>query len=162
MTRKIILAGMVVVALGAVALWFGNAATVRRLRLQTYFADAQGLRVGAPIRIAGVDVGTVTEVRANPERRNQPAEVTLDLRTSYDLKVPVDAIVSLSTIGVLGDTYANIDVSSATGPLASDGAVLKSRESQKMDTKEFLEKVQGILQSRSCEEKQPVGTGGKK
>lgn len=39
-----------------------------------------------------------------------PAEVMMKLRTPYELHVPNDATVSLYTEGVLGETFAEINV----------------------------------------------------
>ena len=38
------------------------------MMIQTYSPDSGGLKTGAPVRLAGVDVGTVRRVRAGPTR----------------------------------------------------------------------------------------------
>src|SRR5215831_15007079 len=85
------------------------------LRLTCYFENAGGLKAGAPVTVAGVKVGSVTSVRVRPEMRERPAEVTMLLQTSYELKIPNDAIVVLETAGVLGETFAEINIRNATG-----------------------------------------------
>ena len=67
--RKIVLFAIVIVGIVAVAMFVGRAKILRghRLELKVYFKDAQGLRVGAPVRLAGVDIGSVTKVRAHPD-----------------------------------------------------------------------------------------------
>jgi len=37
------------------------------IEIKAYLQDANGLPAGAPVRLAGVDVGKVTSVRARPE-----------------------------------------------------------------------------------------------
>ncbi len=97
------------------------------LELKTYLADAKGLKVGAPVRLAGVDVGMVTRVQARPEIKDTPAEIVMMLRTSYPIEVPKDASVVLVSVGALGETYPEIDVKGTSGPTAKSGDVLQSR-----------------------------------
>ena len=48
------------------------------------------------------------------------AEVIMNLQTPYELKIPNDSTVSLSTAGILGETYAQINISEASGPPANN------------------------------------------
>jgi len=48
------------------------------------------------------------------------------LSTPYDLQVPNDAIAQVSTEGLLGPAYIDINVRHSTGPPASDHATLKT------------------------------------
>jgi phospholipid/cholesterol/gamma-HCH transport system substrate-binding protein len=100
-----------------------------RLHAKCYFQDAQGLRAGAQVRLAGVVVGSVTGVRVRPDLRDHPAEVEMLISTSYDLKIPEDAVASLETAGVLGEAFVEIDLQQVPGRPLIDGGVLKTRES---------------------------------
>jgi hypothetical protein len=90
------------------------------LQVRCYFQDVQGLRAGAKVRLAGVEVGSVTSVRVRPERRDQPAEVTMFLQTPYELKIPNDSVVMLETAGVLGEVFPEIDSRGAKPSAAAD------------------------------------------
>ena len=50
-----------------------------KIRLRSYFDNASGLRVGAPVRLNGVDIGNVTGMRVVSEKDKQltPVEVTM-------------------------------------------------------------------------------------
>src|SRR5215469_6450028 len=74
-----------------------------RLDLKCHFRDAQGLRAGARVRVAGVEVGSVTSVRVRSELREHPAEVAMTLYTPYELKIPSDSTLSVETSGMMGD-----------------------------------------------------------
>jgi phospholipid/cholesterol/gamma-HCH transport system substrate-binding protein len=52
-----------------------------KIALRVYFENANGLRAGAPVRLAGVDIGRITGVRARPEIEGAPAEVMMKVRT---------------------------------------------------------------------------------
>ena len=123
---------------------------LRKIVVRAYFANAMSLRAGAPVRLAGVDIGSVKSVRARPELKEAPAEVVMLLTPSYELNIPSDSTVSLETAGVLGETYVEIDVGHASGPAIGSNAVLKAVATPQMTTQEFIEKVGDIL-SRKCD-----------
>ncbi|MGH9539422.1 MAG: MlaD family protein [Terriglobales bacterium] len=125
--RKIILVAMIVFGLALVVLTFTKPSQ-HQLQVKTYFEDARGLRAGAPVRVAGVDVGNVADVRARPELKERAAEAVLFIQTSYELKTPSDSVVSLRRDGLLGEIYAAIDVRHASGPPVENQGVLKASE----------------------------------
>jgi phospholipid/cholesterol/gamma-HCH transport system substrate-binding protein len=101
-----------------------------KIELKSYFDDANGLRVGAPVRLAGVDIGNVAGIRVVSEKGKQltPVEVTMKVNTRYLFNLRKDSLTLLSTAGVLGETYINIDSSQSKLPQVQDGDVLPSRE----------------------------------
>jgi len=99
-----------------------------KIRIKSYFPDASGLAEGAPVRLSGVDVGNVKTIRIVSGNSLSPVEVTMKVNTNYDFYLRKDSKTILSTAGVLGQTYINIDSSGATGPPAKDGDILQSKE----------------------------------
>jgi phospholipid/cholesterol/gamma-HCH transport system substrate-binding protein len=57
-----------------------------------------------------------------------PVEVTMKVSTRYIFNLRKDSLTLLSTAGVLGETYIDIDSSQSKGPQVQDGDVLPSRE----------------------------------
>ncbi len=100
----------------------------RKITLKAYYFDAQGLREGAPVRLSGVDVGNVSKIRVVPNKPFAPVEVSMKVSTKYGFGLRKDSITELSTAGVLGETYINIESTKATGAPARDGDVLSSGE----------------------------------
>src|SRR5437879_13440000 len=89
-----------------------------RLTLKSYFDNAQGLRNGAPVRLNGVDIGNVTNIRIVPDKSKQqtPVEITMKLSTKYSYAIRRDSVTSLETAGVLAETFLDIDSLQARGP----------------------------------------------
>ncbi len=75
------------------------------LRIYAVFDQTGGLKMRAPVEIAGVKVGQVTDISLSPDFR---ARVSLDLRDG--LQLPVDTSASIVTAGVLGDRYVSLQL----------------------------------------------------
>ena len=120
---------------------------VRKITLKSYFDNAGGLRVGAPVRLAGVDIGNVSKIRIVPDKdkRLTPVEVMLKVSTKYAFDLRRDSTTSLDTAGVLGETYIDIDSSQAAGPPVQDGDTLAARFHP--DFQEVVRSSQSTLQN---------------
>ena len=121
------------------------------LELKCYFKDAQGLRAGAKVRVAGVEVGTVNSVRVRPELRDNPVEVNMTVQTPYELKVPNDAVVVLESAGVLGETFPQIDIRGASGPPVTNGGVLKTGPTVNVSSQDLVERLSNALAQKPCD-----------
>jgi phospholipid/cholesterol/gamma-HCH transport system substrate-binding protein len=107
----------------------------RKMTLISYFDNAGGLREGAPVRLQGVDIGNVTKIMvvSDPARQRAPVQVTMKVITKYLKSIRKDSVTTLSTAGVLGETYIDIDSSQAKGLVAQEGDVMATRESPQIE-----------------------------
>ena len=112
--------------------------------IRTYFDNAEGLRVGAPARLQGVDIGNVTAIRVVSNHGLTPVEVRMKVNTRYDL-LRVDSVAQLSTAGVLGETFVDIDSSAAKGRRVKEGDVLAAQN--KPDLQDVIRSSQTSLQN---------------
>lgn len=122
-----------------------------KLVARTYFANAMGLRAGAPVELAGVEIGSVASVHVRPELKAAPVEVVMLLSPPSHLRIPNDSIASLETSGVLGETYVEIDVASASGPPIGEGAVLKAKRTLELTAEQITEKLSEVLGRMDCD-----------
>ena len=120
--------------------WF-----TRKITLLSYFDNAQGLREGAPVRLAGVDIGNVTRVQVVNGKPLTPVEVTMKVNTKYSFNLRKDSVTLMSTAGILGETYVDIDSSTAKGPQATDGDRLETRDQPAIQ--DVVRASQGTLQN---------------
>ncbi len=125
--RRIILVAMMVFGLALAFLTFAKHSQ-HQLEVKTYFGDAHGVRAGAPVRVAGVDVGRVADVHVRSELKEHAAEVVLLIQTPYELTIPADSVVLLRRDGLLGETYAEVDIRQASGSPIGNRGVLNAWE----------------------------------
>jgi phospholipid/cholesterol/gamma-HCH transport system substrate-binding protein len=117
--------------------------------VKAYFSNAMGLRAGAPVRLAGVEIGSVKSVQARPELKQSPVEVLMRIDATRDLKIPNDSIASLETEGVLGETFVDINSTAAFGPTIANGGTLKTNPTVQMSTREIVQKITDAI-AKAC------------
>src|SRR5215471_2345788 len=112
----IALTAILVIAVGGASGFFWQ-----RYSLKTTFDNVQGLKSGAIVRVAGVEVGKVTSV----ELKGAGVEVGLSVRNENQPRITSDSRATIGSMSLLGEPL--IDVSPAsTGTPLKDGDFLKS------------------------------------
>jgi phospholipid/cholesterol/gamma-HCH transport system substrate-binding protein len=100
------------------------------ITLMCYVDNANGLRTGAPVRLSNVDIGNVHSIRIanhhDPKGNSTPVELNMQVNAKFQPFLHTDSKVQLSTSGVLGESFVDIDSNHATGPVAQNGAELPS------------------------------------
>jgi phospholipid/cholesterol/gamma-HCH transport system substrate-binding protein len=111
------LAGFLIFMVGGQAGFFWQ-----QYRLNTRFADVQGLKSGAVVRVAGVEVGTVDYVRLDG------TEVEVGLRISYGVQdqITTESVATIGALSLLGEPIIEI-LPSATGRPLQEGETVRSR-----------------------------------
>lgn len=96
----------------------------KKISYVAYFDNVAGLVKGAPVWIAGVEVGNVQSIKfVNLDSAGQ-IELKLRVKESVTNMITVDASIRLGTIGMLGDKYVEIIPGTLGKPLiAEDGAI---------------------------------------
>lgn len=119
----------------------------RKIVVRAYVDNAGGLRVGAPVRLEGVDIGNVTMIRvvADPKRAYAPVEVVMKITTKYAATMRSDCEVSLNTAGVLGEVFVDFDCRQAKGDPMKNGDELLTRDVPQLQ--DVVRASQGTLQN---------------
>lgn len=118
-----------------------------KLTIDTFFENSAALKVGAPVNLQGVTIGTVKSVVVvtDPARKLTPVQVTMKIDSRYQNGLHKDSKAALSTLGVLGDTVVDINSQYATGPLLQDGDELKTLETPSLT--DVVKASQGTIES---------------
>lgn len=95
----IICVGYLTIHLGKMD-WIGS----NHYEVQARFQSVSGLKAGAPVEMAGVQIGQIDSISLNQETK--VAEVTLKIRN--DTVLEDDVIASVKTSGLIGDKYIMI------------------------------------------------------
>jgi phospholipid/cholesterol/gamma-HCH transport system substrate-binding protein len=96
-------------ALGMLAFKVGNLTTAdvtNGYKVRAEFDNIGGLKVKAPVTLAGVRIGRVTAISIDKNRFR--AVVEMDLDGSFN-NVPKDSSASILTSGLLGDQYIGLE-----------------------------------------------------
>jgi phospholipid/cholesterol/gamma-HCH transport system substrate-binding protein len=116
-----------------------------KIVLRSYFQNAAGLVKGAPVRLAGVDIGNVDRLRVVSNRPKTPVEVVMKVSTRYVSDLHRDSKATLATAGVLGATFVDLDSSQAKGPQVKDGDELPTSETP--DIQDVLKSTAGTIEN---------------
>ena len=82
----------------------GLAPTAGSYPLKASFRSVEGITVGADVRLAGVKVGTVTDLALNPKTFFADAKVTV----RNGVAVPDDSTIVIASEGLLGGAFVEI------------------------------------------------------
>lgn len=105
----------------------------RNYRVVAEFDSVTGLKVGAGIEIAGVNIGKVSSITLGED---DLAKVTM--LVNREVKISRDAIASIRTQGLIGDKYIKI-TRGADEEMLQDGEVIFDTESS-IDIEELVSK----------------------
>ena len=133
------LAGVSLLAITIFLISGSGAFWTDKAQLISYAPDAGGLKTGAVVRLAGVDVGNVRTVRHSGRPvKSEAVEVLLEIRASYLSDIRSDSEVYIAAEGLLGQRYINISMGTSAGTPIQSGGVIKFHQ-----TPEFTELVGG-------------------
>jgi len=115
-----------------------------RYSLLTSFISAEGLAVGAPIRLGGVPVGNVTKISFGRDLKDRGIVVTMAVERRVQDRIREDSVASIGTIGLVGDKVLDITVGSHDRPPLPPGGRLASVDPT--DFSRLLQKGDQILE----------------
>jgi phospholipid/cholesterol/gamma-HCH transport system substrate-binding protein len=81
---------------------------VAKGQLRIMMDDVAGLKVGAPVWLAGVDVGVVTHIDFPDPKRSNKVEILLEANHKALRKIGPDSRITVKTRGLMGEKYVDI------------------------------------------------------
>ena len=143
---------LILVSLGILAafvLVMGGLSFEKTYTLYVDFDNPGGLQSGAPVRVAGVKVGKVSELsflggKIDPKTNRRTlvrAKIAVEARVKESIHEDADFYVT--TQGVLGEQYMAIDPGSPQKPVMPEGTIVKGIDPPRLDL--FLAKAYELL-----------------
>ena len=77
-------------------------------RINVNFGFVNGIKIGAPVRFAGVDVGEVKKINLEFIPQENSSNVHLVVWIRGTMKIPSDSSIWVNTLGLLGEKYIEI------------------------------------------------------
>jgi len=117
-----------------------------RYHLKTRFSNVLGLKSGAVVRLAGVEVGQVSDVQFVGAQ----VEVVLEISEQYQDKITTESRAMLGSISLLGETAVDL-TPSATGRKLADWEYVRSARTPGQladvaeNATEGIEEITGLL-----------------
>jgi phospholipid/cholesterol/gamma-HCH transport system substrate-binding protein len=112
----------------------GAGALGPKYRLHTLLPEVDGLAIGAPVRLDGLEIGNVENIAVALPKPGEPAErqrsmrVDLRIQKKYQNYIRSDSTAGLITEGLLGNRYVDIDRGFVGRPLQNDEEITGREE----------------------------------
>ena len=100
------------------------------LYLTAEFGRIDGLVVGSPVRLAGIDIGIVDQVSLTDSQR---AEITIIIYDS-DFLIPTDTAAVIETDGLFGEKYVELHPGGELEAFVSGQRISYSQDSVVLET----------------------------
>jgi phospholipid/cholesterol/gamma-HCH transport system substrate-binding protein len=94
------------------------------------FQDVAGLRSGSPVRMGGLDIGSVTKVGYDSDANDERIFVTLEINKAEAGRIKSDTVAIVEGKGLLGDKMVVLSVGSPGAPVLDPKDLIRSGEPQ--------------------------------
>jgi phospholipid/cholesterol/gamma-HCH transport system substrate-binding protein len=119
------------------------------------FRFANGLKKGAPVRVAGVDAGHVREIHVAYDRAARLTDVNVDVWMEKGHSIPADSKFMINQLGLLGEKYLEI-MPGGSDVLLVPGTTVRGEDPVPMET---ITKTLGSLGSKVETTLNSINTG---
>ncbi|MGH7230659.1 MAG: MlaD family protein [Nitrospiraceae bacterium] len=121
----VVVVALVMLTLMIMNLEEGMGLISRQTRYRAVVEHTQGLKIGGPVRLNGVDVGNVREIGIAQDEPK--VEIIFSVATHVAPHIREDATVSIRALGLLGDKFLDILPGTASKPPMLPGGLLMGK-----------------------------------
>jgi len=94
---------------------------------KTYLTSVTGLKVGDPVRLAGVNVGKINTIKV------LDSNVEIAFEVAPDTKIKTDTVASLRLTNLLGGQFLSLSFGSPAAPALAAGSTVQGKDSANID-----------------------------
>jgi phospholipid/cholesterol/gamma-HCH transport system substrate-binding protein len=121
--------GLLIIAVTIMAVGQDSRLFSQKSKFRVVFPTTDGLMVGSPVKIAGVQVGTVLAVRLPTDPSQSGIEVEVGVDVLYSERIREDSTAALRILQLLtGEKFVEIMAGSAEVPPMADGSAIPSSQ----------------------------------
>ena len=120
---------------------FQNSLSTYRVNFTFNFIN--GVKLGSPVRFAGVDVGEVKAINFIFPVKGEKPKVRMVGTITRNIKIPLDSTVWVNTLGILGEKYIEIMPGKDFENVAKDGETMVGNDPFAMQ--EFGEMAKSVV-----------------
>ncbi len=99
----------------------------QKIRYRTFLSSITGLKVGDPVRLAGVDVGKIDAITIVNNT------IQIDFEVKPGTRIKTDSVASLRLTNLLGGQFLGISFGSPDAPLLPAGGTVKGKDVANID-----------------------------
>lgn len=110
--------------------------------VKAYFKNIEGLRTGAPVRLSGIDVGSVSSIEIASDTTGRVV-VSMEIKTDVQHFIRVDSRAAIETEGLVGNKIIVVTVGSSSANIVNDGGLILAKEPVSMAA--LFEQGEGTL-----------------
>jgi phospholipid/cholesterol/gamma-HCH transport system substrate-binding protein len=99
----------------------------QKISYNTYLTSVTGLKVGDPVRLAGVDVGKITKITIID------GKIRIDFEVKPDTVIKADTVASLRLTNLLGGQFLGLSFGSPNAQLLQSGGTVKGKDVANID-----------------------------
>lgn len=120
------LVAITLLAFGIMQLGGKSGFFAKEYTLLVYLDNSLGLKTGSVVRLAGLEVGNIEDISFSSDASSKKIIVKLSINKDYSDRIRKDSVVSIKTLGLLGDKYIDISVGTPSQPVVQPGEALKN------------------------------------
>ncbi|HEY6837203.1 MAG TPA: MlaD family protein [Geobacteraceae bacterium] len=103
-----VVCALVFLAVGIILMGRQTRLFVPKGEISVILPDVGGLKVGAPVWLAGVEVGLVSRISFERPKQTNEVEVVIEVDKQALKKIGADSVITVKTRGLMGEKYVDI------------------------------------------------------
>jgi phospholipid/cholesterol/gamma-HCH transport system substrate-binding protein len=115
----------------------------RTIEIKAYFSQIEGLKVGAPVRLSGYDIGSVSKISFAQNDSTAKIEVRMRIDESLKQFIRIDSQASVETEGLVGKKILTITPGSPNQAEVFEGTTIKSKSP--VNVTKIIEQTESLM-----------------
>ena len=145
-----------ILSIGKVKTWSSGS------RVNFIFNFVNGVKIGAPVRLAGVDVGEVKQIELFFNPKEAKDKVRINCWVHKKARIPTDSTIWINTLVLLGEKYIEImPVKDQTNFLVADGEIIGTDPMPMQEITELAKRIGSNIDEAVGKVNSKQGTVGK-